>query len=281
LFVPDAKYWQFDHTLVAVPNPNGQYRFYAPGALHLPPAQVPWFNEGIRAFVVGSMTEQFFSVPFSSADLNRTRRMFTLQLHDESKLAGKLAEQRFGHSSRLLRIVLAQTPASSHQEKLQKELESILPKAQLDSISATGTEGKSGPLTLTCKLETNPNAQHLGTTRLLMRPFSLFKPDTNAFQAGTRRNTIMFDYAHELVETVQINLPENWKVDALPADSSFSNKAGECQVSFNNLGKTLSVQRLFRLNRPFWPTSDYATVKALFQTKQAMGALAVVLRKPE
>jgi hypothetical protein len=280
LFVPDAKYWQFDRSLVAVASLNGQYRFYSPGTLHLPPTQVPWFNEGIRAFVVGSLTEQFLPVPFSFTDLNRTRRMLTLQFQDESKLRGSLTEQRFGHYGRLLRVVLAQTPAGSRQEKLQKELESILPKAQIDSISATGTEGTNGPLTLNCKLETDPNAQHLGTTRLLVRPFSLFKPDTNAFQAGMRRNTIMLDYAHEFVELVQIGLPENWKVDALPADSTFANKIGECRVSFNNLGETLSVQRLFRLNRPFWPASDYVDVKALFQAKQAMEALAVVLKTP-
>ncbi|MCI0697172.1 DUF3857 domain-containing protein [candidate division KSB1 bacterium] len=281
LFAPDAKYWQFDRSLVAVPNSNGQYNFYSPGTLHLPLTQVPWFNEGIRAFVVGSMTEQFFPVPFSSADLNRTRRMLTLQLQDESKVHGKLTEQRFGHGSRSLRVVLAQTPASSQCDKLQEELENVLSKAQLDSISATGTDGTDRPLILNCNLKMDMNAQPLGTTRLLVRPFSLFKPDSNAFQANTRRYAIMFDYAHELVETMQIDLPENWKIDALPADSSFSNKAGECQLSFQNFGKTLSAQRMFRLNRPFWQASDYADVKTLFQARLTMGALAVVLRKPE
>jgi hypothetical protein len=202
-----------------------------------------------------------------------------LQLQDESKLNGKLTELRSGHSSRSLRVVLAQTPASSQREKLQKELESLLAKARLDSITATGIDGTDKPLTLNCSLKMDMNAQLLGTTRLLVRPFSLFKPDTNAFQADTRRNTIMFDYAHELVETLQIDLPENWKVDALPADSTFANKVGQCQVSFQLIGRKLSAQRMFRLNRPFWAASDYATVKELFQAKQALAALAVVLKK--
>jgi hypothetical protein len=154
-----------------------------------------------------------------------------------------------------------------------------MPKAEIDSLAATGAEASAGPVTLNCSLQTNMNAQRMGT-RLLLRPFALFKPDTNAFHADTRRTAILFDYAHELVELMHIDLPENWEMEALPSDTTFTNKAGKCHVSFQRVGKKLSVQKMFRLNRPFWPASDYTMVKELFQTQQAMEALAVVLKKP-
>jgi hypothetical protein len=107
LFVEDAKYWQFDRSLVAVPGDDGKYSFYSPGDLYLPAKCAPWFNEGTQALLVGHLTQQFTTVPFAPAELNRTRRHFTLQLQDESKLRGKLIEQRFGHSGRALRVLLA------------------------------------------------------------------------------------------------------------------------------------------------------------------------------
>jgi hypothetical protein len=280
LFAQDAKYWQFDRSLVAVPDGRGNYRFYSPGDLHLPSTHVPWFNEGIRAFLVGDVNQQFVVVPFSSAASNRTRRMFTLELEDDSKLEGKLAEQRFGHHARAIQLLLAQNTEAERQEKLKNELTPILPNTRIDSIAAIENKAPKAPVTLECNLQVSGIEQRLGS-RLLLQPFGFLKQSANPFHAGKRQYPIMFDHAYELADLMKIDLPDNWKVEALPADTTFENEAGYCEAHFQAYENTLSVQRLFRLNRPFWIAKDYPVVQELFQAKQVLDAMTVVLEKNE
>jgi hypothetical protein len=53
LFYSDAKYWQFDRSMVAVPEAGGTYRYYSPGDLFLPVTHTPWQSEGVLALQLG------------------------------------------------------------------------------------------------------------------------------------------------------------------------------------------------------------------------------------
>jgi hypothetical protein len=89
----------------------------------------------------------------------------------------------------------------------------------------------------------------------------------------------MFDYAWQLVETVNLDLGHAWTVEPLPSDSVFSNPAGECRVDIDTYGTTLSVQRMFSLNRPIWEVSEYGAVQDLFEARQAFEDVTIMLRQ--
>ena len=276
LLVPEAKYWQFHRSLVAVPTSQGGYRFYSPGDLHLPATHVPWFNEGVKAFVIGDTNQQFFAIPFSNAASNLTQRVVTLRLKDDLKLQGELIEHHNGQSARNIRLLLTKTTEAAREEQLQSDLAVMLPDAKIDSISVKGVEEPGKTLRLKSKIGFADIHKRLGT-RLLLQPFDFLGKTTNPFQADTRSNPIMFDYAYQIIETLNLEMPDNCKVEALPADTTFANEAGFCGVTFMTCGQRLSVQRLFRLNYPFLRASAYALVRKLFQTRQALNALTVVL----
>ncbi len=279
LFVPDAKYWQFDRALVAVPNPGASsFRFYSPGDLHLPMTHAPWFSEGVSALMIDVIIKQFAGVPFSSANYNRTSRVFTLALQEDLKLAGKMSEQRLGHAARAIHLLLAQTTPVERQQKLQEELKKVLPGLQIDSVAADTGDRPGALVKLECKIEF-PGVEQGPGGRVLLQPFEYLKQSANPFQAEQRRSAMMFDYGHELIEVMNIALPETWMIEALPADTAYTSPVGHCAAQFSKLGETLSVQRMFRLNRPYWPASEYANVRKLFQAQQAVNNIAVVLKK--
>ncbi|MCP4667955.1 MAG: DUF3857 domain-containing protein, partial [Deltaproteobacteria bacterium] len=68
LFVPKAKYWQFNRPLVAVKNAAGAYDFYAPGTACTPSDHIPWFNEGVEA-LIGGVENYVAPVSFSPSSL--------------------------------------------------------------------------------------------------------------------------------------------------------------------------------------------------------------------
>lgn len=278
LFLPKAKYWQFDRSMVAVPTGAGAYRFISPGEAYLPSTHAPWFSEGVQAFVVNDSTPLFVNVPFSDASLNRTNRVFSLRLKDDLNLEGEMNELRLGHAARNLRLELVQATPAEREEKLAATIKDIVvPAAESDSIAVDGLEDIKKSLILKCKLKFANLEQPMGS-RLFLKPFSFLSRDENPFQAAKRKQPVMFDYAHELVEVVKIELPENWKLEAMPTDTAFANKIGNCGISFTAYGQTLSIQRFFRLKQPYCLPADYVLVQKLFQERQLLNEQTIVLK---
>ena len=115
--------------------------------------------------------------------------------------------------------------------------------------------------------------------RMFLRPCDFLESTDNPFDAAERETSIMFNYAQETFEALSVSLPEGWEIEALPSDTAITNKIGTCALSFKKVGGSLSVQRRFVLNSPYWRVEDYAAVQELFAGREALNGLTVVLKK--
>lgn len=278
--VYDAKYWQFQRSLVAAPKEGDDYDFYNPGALLMPFGSVAWFNEETYGFVVGEMTKQFHRIPFSDSHANRINRFQELKLDDNMQLSGKLIEKRKGHSARTIRLDLRESTEKEKLDYLQDLFAKKFPHVEADSITVEEMENINEPLTIKCNVLHPSAGQQMGD-RLLLKPYTLCSQHENPFQSENRKYSIMFDYAEQVMEAMRIDLPENWAIEALPADTAFSNKVGSCQVIFRivNEGKSLSIQVIYQLNSPFWKAAEYVDLKDFFRAQQSFEEITVVLKK--
>lgn len=280
-FLYEAKYWQFDRSMVAVPDESGDYRFYNPGDIYSAPGAVAWFNEATPVLVAGDMNRQFSNIEASDATANRISRHQMLRIDENLEIAGEVVEKSEGHPTRELRRALRTATDEEVAEYLKKRFSACFPSAEADSFDVKGLEKPGEPVTIKCKIKVPVAGQKMGD-RVLIRPFDLFSSQENPFEAKERKFPIMFEYAMVKVEAVALDLGENWTVEASPSDTVFSNPAGECHVDFETYGTTLSIQRMLRLNKPLWKVSEYPEVRALFQTQLAFQEMVVVLgeRKP-
>lgn len=278
-FVYDAKYWQFDRSLVAIPGEDGGYEFYNPGALFMPLGSVAWFNEETYGFIVGEMKRQFYRIPYSDSRANKINRFQELKLDENMQLSGKLIEKHKGHSARSIRVDLWKSTEKEKTDYLQDLFSERFSSAETDSITVEDIENTSELLTVKCNVSHPSAGQQMGN-RLLLKPYTLFGQHENPFQSENRKYPIMFDYAEQVMEAMRIDLPENWSIEALPADTAFSNQAGSCQVIFRNIndGKSLSIQCIYILNAPSWNAEQYKDLRDLFRAQQSFGEITVVLK---
>jgi hypothetical protein len=279
LLVTDIKHWQFDGSVAAVKDAQGKYRFYSPGNQYLSRTHVPWFYEGTLALLVGDQSQQFILVSYTSPEVNSEHRMLELRLGDDLKLAGKMKEQHTGHGARRLRFLAVGVSAKDLQEKLRKELLEEYPNAEFDSISSGGFSDQAAPVTFDCGIRFSDAQSRLGN-RLLIKPFGAFAQADNPFTAETRENPILFNYAFDLLESTTITIPDSYAVEALPPDTVFSNKAGRCEMKASTYERTISLQRSFRLNSPFWLAASYDIVRQLFRMRATLDGTTIVLKKP-
>jgi len=279
-FVYDAKYWQFNHSLIAVPNDTGNYDFYNPGGKYLPMGTIAWFNEGILAFVIGEMRRQFLLIPFSTSRSNRINRYQVLTMDENFQLKGRMIEKHKGHSARSLRLRFERLNDNEKMNYLQEKFSESFPNSEVDSFSVEGLEDINHIVNISCNIKFGSAGQHIGN-HILLKPYDLFSKYENPFQSDKRNYLIIFDYAKEVIEVLQIELPASWTIEAMPSDSIFSNIAGVCQINFKSYsdGKVLSIQRCFMLDQPAWKPEGYNLVKELFQTEQAFEEMTVILKK--
>ncbi len=277
-FIEDAKYWQFTRWLVAVPDEAGGYVFYKPGFDYLRPGQVDWYNEGTRALVVGDANQLFYNIPYSAAETNQMSSNLDLTLDENLHLSGSLAEECKGQCARQHRLGLRKTAETGKAQYLKEHMSQHYPGFEPDSFSVDGMEDSRFTLHIGCKVEADFAGQQMGS-RLLLRLADVLSVEDSPFTRDERKHDIMLTYAREMTETARIALPETWAVEALPADTTFSNQVGKCSMSFKAEDGGVTITRFFTVVKPEWKPEAYADIKSLFGTRQTLNDLTVVLNR--
>ncbi len=279
LFYTDVKQLEFDIILVAVPR-DIDYRFFSPGELFLPETQVPWYAEGTTAFLVNEDSYGFHNIPYSSPNLNKTKRITWLKIDKQFNCTGKIFEVYGGHAGREYQISSKKFAASFWEESLQEELANIVPELSTQITYTKSRNSQKAKSSFFSNVQF-PLLQNRISPRLFIRPADFMIKVENPFHQQTRKQTIVFDYAYELVDVLHMELPRGWEIEALPKAFEFENDVGLCEANFFMTGNLFSVQRKFRLNRPVWQAGDYDKVCNLFKNQQMSTLLTAIIKVDE
>jgi hypothetical protein len=241
-----------------------------------PPDIIPWFVEGVDILLAGA-DNYLVTAPFTPSSANTSNMVFSYRIADDLTMQGRMDWRVTGQEARRLRVHVVDEDEADLDDIFKEELADVVPGAELDSVTWKNLSDGYKPLDLGCVLR-YPSLT-MQANRLLIKPCDYLAELKNPFYTGERKNGILFPYGHERRESAQFEIPDGWTVEAMPGDSVFSNGIGKCGVQFTNFGNTISVQRTFFLNAPFWGVQSYSAVKQLFQTSQDFNNLMVVLAK--
>jgi hypothetical protein len=275
LFTQQAKYDQFDRSLVEVSSSGLGAKYYCPGYGCTPCGCVPWWMEGTTALMVNA-DEYLMTVPFSSPTVNTATIRTQLDVNDDLSLSGTVEASMTGQYGRSLRYEIFDEKAGEHQELLTGAVEDNYPEAEMDSIVYTNLGNLKEPFGLSFGLSF-PALSEIGG-KILLKPCDYLSASENRFVAEERTSPILFDFASDETESVTFKLPEGWAVEAMPTDSTYRNKIGQCEISFaiDETG-ALTVERRLMVKMPYWQVEDYPHIRRLYQAYQKMNEQIVVL----
>lgn len=276
LFVPEAKLWQFDRSLVVIVEGRSQYRFCSPGFPLIPYDMVPWFVEGVDGLLVGA-DDFLWTIPFSEAEKTKSERDYAFTVDDQLAVQCRVSMKSTGHEARGLRMTVFEENEGEYQKLLSDEIKEDYSDAELDSVSWESLWDIDAPLGLGFVLS-YPRLTEQGD-RIFLKPFDFLSDAENPFFASERKNAMLFPYAGVLNEEARFLTPAGWAVEGMPQDTSYKNLVGACSVSFRTTNDTLTVQRHFTLKAPFWSPKDYRLVRRLFQMRQDFSDLIVILKR--
>ncbi len=300
ILAKQAKYWQFDRTLVAVANAQDYFSYYCPGNPYLQAGMVPWYNEGVAAFIVDwelaelsyeeleAFTssdiepDQFGTVNFSKPRTNSITCIQKLTLDEEFQANGTMAIHNKGHHAFILRNLLSDASEQDRTDYLKEEMAVIFPNTDIDSLEISGLDDRGTTVITEYQIGYESIGQPMGN-RVMIKPYEMFSKEENPFQAENRQYPIIFEHAYQTIETIHLSLPENWIVEALPSDTVFYNKAGQCQISFKTFDedKTISIQRLFKLNNAFFNPKEYPEVQEIFKAQKSFEDITLLVKETD
>jgi hypothetical protein len=279
-FAEGGRFWQFQRTLVVVPAVDGFYRFYSPGDPMLPPGHVPWFNEGSAAFVIlPEKGHSFVEIPYSGAKTNETVRLFDLSVDAALRVSGEMVQATSGHAAREIRLSAAQGDTAGSREKTEQRVTAQLlySRVEVRHIDDAGVDGAHVAEFGIAYRDRLPRADRWA----LIRPIRYMSRIDNPFSEGDRRQPVMFDFAERIIETVDLNLPQGWTIEALPRNIDFRNSAGSCAVSFWGGDDRLHVQRLFEVATPVLPEESFPLLYELFDKAAGFQAISVLIAEEQ
>lgn len=270
---------QFDRSFVVTPKGARDYYYYSPAEPGLPYREIPWYYQGAVAFMIDEARFNFSNVPIQPHQGNRFRRFLWLTMDEDFQLSGKMLEQfegQYGYRERLQLEDLSSSEIDDYFSGLFKEQ---FPAGEIDSVKLEKLDEFEKKLSLKCLVNLESEVQEIGSKRLI-KPVEMMSLLNNPFVSDGRSNDIVFDHAGEEIESITLDLPEGWVVDALPETKAIVNRVGTYNLLFQSLnnGTRISIQRSFKLKHPWLTSAAYLQVQKLFNARQAQEDLTAILK---
>ena len=276
LFIVKAKYWQFDNSLAAVKRDDNSYDFYAPGHPMTPLGIVPWYLEGTKV-LIGDTDNNLGTIPFSKTEQNTRNYVYTYTVNEDLEVEGEFSARMTGQPARALKVAIINEDSADYDHLLVDEIKKQFGDQKINLVAYKGLDQRDAAAIINCTIE-QPDFAMTGD-RVLLKPLSFTTDASNPFESKDRKTPILFNYALQLRESVQINFPPGWIIEALPNDTTFDNAAGTCAVVFERFGEGISAQKMFTIKEPFWTPDLYYPVQSLFQAGSDFSNLIVVLKQ--
>jgi Domain of Unknown Function with PDB structure (DUF3857) len=269
----------FDHVILAIQLPDASYAKPLPAVYdhpklgHLlifdptnelvPLGQLPYYEQDSFALLVTDNGGELIHLPVSSPETNLLKRTARVKLLADGSLEGEVEEIYTGYRAALARQYWKDATEKDRKKILERVLGASLGSFQVEDITVSNADDLEKDLTLSYKFTVDRYAKNAG-------PLLLIRPRVVGEYAGDLDSTKPRHYGYEIrapywtSETVEITLPEGYKVDELPASAKSSLAFAEYNSKTEDAGNVLRYTRDYKVTTTLIPVEKVDQLKSLF-----------------
>ncbi|MFN7651729.1 MAG: transglutaminase domain-containing protein [Cyclobacteriaceae bacterium] len=121
---------------------------------------------------------------------------------------------------------------------------------------------------LTEEMEIDFNSHDASSAeRIYFNPFIIGQWSSNPFVASERKYPVDFGVAQEEIILLNLEYPADYKLDEIPKNMALAmpDKGGMFKFNFNNIGNKLNIYYSLNLTKPVYDSSEYFSLKDLFE----------------
>jgi hypothetical protein len=286
----------FNHMILAIALPEASYAkplpalFEHPKLGHLlifdptnewtPFGQIPPYEQDSYGLLVGEQGGELINLPLSKPEANEITRTAHLKLLPDGTLQGQIEEVRTGFAAMWQRLRLQRelTSQNDRLKMLERFLGTTVANFKIDSFEVINADDIEKDLVFRYTFTADHYAKNAG-------PLLLLRPRVVGEMAGAwdtskpRHYAYQFDAPFMESDTVEIALPDGFKVDELPDPAATTFPFGEYTSKIENSGNLLRYNRQYRMNATLVPLEQTGNLKKFFSDITADERSTAVLKK--
>jgi hypothetical protein len=286
----------FDHMILAIALPEASYSKPLPALYdhpklgHLlifdptnewtPFGQIPPYEQDNYGLLVGEQGGELINLPLSKPEANEITRTAHLKLLPDGTLQGQIEEVRTGFAAMWQRLRLQRelTSQNDRLKMLERFLGTTVANFKIDSFDVINVDDIEKDLIFRYNFTADHYAKNAG-------PLLLLRPRVVGEMAGAwdtskpRHYAYQFDAPFFESDTVEIALPDGFKVDELPDPAATTFPFGEYSSKIESSGNLLRYNRQYRMNATLVPLEQTGNLKKFFSDITADERSTAVLKR--
>lgn len=267
----------FNHMIIAISLPEASYSKGMPGLYqhpklgrllifdptneYVPFGQIPPYEQANYGLLVGDQGGELIPLPLSSPETNGVSRTAKLKLLPDGSLQGQIEERYTGFNAMLGREFLQHETENDRKKIIERLVANSLGNFQLDKYELVNANDIDQDLIIKFNFSAAHYAKSAGSM-LLVRPRVLGEL-AGPWDANKPRH-----YAYEFRgpfldrDTVEISLPEGFKVDELPDPAKITFPFAEY------VSKTESGEGVLKYTREYKQTASEVSLEHMDELKK-------------
>jgi hypothetical protein len=249
---------------------GGRWKFYDPGAKHVPFGKLIWYEEDSAAEMVGEKDIEWTQTTLSDQQFSKLKRNGRFTLLDDGTLEGDVTIELTGQPAIEYRMENYDETPEKLADQLVEDVKRQISTAEISEASVAGLNEPSKPLVQKYKVRVANYAQKTGK-RLFFQPGYFEFGSDPIFSSSTRKYDIFFRYPWSEEDTIDITYPKTFDLDNAegPEDVADPKRIGSdsVQIGVDRPANQLRYERKFHFggNRAILFGSEmYSPLKGLF-----------------
>jgi hypothetical protein len=266
---------------VVVVKLNGKDIYFDPGAAFTPFGLLEWPETGVAGLRLDRDGGTWIQTTLPQASESRIERVGKMKLSDSGDLEGKLTVTYVGLEAMYRRLEERRADQVDRKKFLEEMVTSQIGAASEAELTNTPDWGNSEtPLVTEFDLKIPGWASGAGKRVLI--PAAIFTTaERGIFEHTNRVHPIYFEYPHQKLDDVSIDLPPGWQVSSMPPPQDRDAKAALYSLKVEQNQGSVRLTRKLVIDFLLLDPKYYPALRNFFQTVRTGDGVQIVMQPGE
>jgi hypothetical protein len=260
---------------------NGKDLYFDPGGAFTPFGLLEWSETGVTGLRLDKDGGTWIQTTLPQAAESRIERVGKLKLSETGDLEGKLTVTYVGLEAMHRRLEERHEDEVARKKSLERQVTSLIGvPAESELTNQPDWINSETPLVAEFNLKVPGWASNAG--KRVVTPAVLFSAaDKGLFERENRVHPIYFEFPHERLEDVTIELPPGWQVSSVPLPRDQNKNMVAYSLKVEQSPGTLRLTRKLTIDFLLLEQKYYTALRNFFQTVRTGDAEQIVLQPGE
>jgi len=247
------------HTNIVQVKLDGKEMYLDPGAAFTPFGMLPWTETETPGLKLDKDGGTWVTPPCPDSSASKIVRKAVMKLNKEGTLEGKLTVTFSGLEAAWRRAKERNQDEVHKKKMLEDYVQEMVPVGINVELTSKPDWASSSP-DFVAEYTLEVPGWVSGAGRRALMPMGLFSaPEKHVYEHSTRVHPLYFQFAHQKLDDIQIELPPGWQVSSLPQPVTQDAKLVVYISKAENKNGALHLERhltvdLISLDQKYYPT---------------------------